>query len=205
MHLVQQLPIADVRPTLLNCLHGKPCQSFVRQASLESSLDKQRKPIISCTIIACDMLLEHKARNLMVSLLHRQQDGWKPQKLSTGCWPTTCPQRGKPQYAAVRHAKQDDPLLFVKLPQPHNMCENSIHVHYYAQFENHSPCYMGPTWMKEYVAAPVETLPLSLLVSAAVWSSVAAPNWYALPPAVPWSTCCISYKVKFSPTQHLFV
>lgn len=40
-------------------------------------------------------------------------------------------------------------------------------------------------WMNEKVAAPVDTLPLSLAVSAAVWLSLAAPNWIASPPLVP--------------------
>lgn len=41
------------------------------------------------------------------------------------------------------------------------------------------------TWMKEKVAAPVDTLPDSCDVSAAVWLSRAAPIWNASPPAVP--------------------
>ncbi len=39
--------------------------------------------------------------------------------------------------------------------------------------------------MNEKVAAPVETLPDSWEVSAAVWASRAAPNWNASPPLVP--------------------
>ena len=45
------------------------------------------------------------------------------------------------------------------------------------------PCSMA--WMKENVAAPVETLPDRAEVSAAVWLSRAAPNWIASPPLVP--------------------
>lgn len=44
--------------------------------------------------------------------------------------------------------------------------------------------------MKENVAAPVETLPDKAEVSAAVWLSLAAPNWKASPPAVPYITAC---------------
>ena len=43
------------------------------------------------------------------------------------------------------------------------------------------------TWMKEKVAAPVETFPESWEVSAAVCASRAAPNWKASPPFVPCS------------------
>ena len=43
------------------------------------------------------------------------------------------------------------------------------------------------TWMKEKVAAPVETFPESWEVSAAVCASRAAPNWKASPPLVPCS------------------
>ena len=39
--------------------------------------------------------------------------------------------------------------------------------------------------MNEKVAAPVETLPDSWEVSAAVCASRAAPNWNASPPLVP--------------------
>ncbi len=44
--------------------------------------------------------------------------------------------------------------------------------------------------MNEKVAAPVETLPDKAEVSAAVWLSLAAPNWKASPPAVPYITPC---------------
>ena len=43
-------------------------------------------------------------------------------------------------------------------------------------------------WMKAKVQAPVETCPLSAAVSAAVWLSLAAPNWMASPPRVPCVT-----------------
>lgn len=44
--------------------------------------------------------------------------------------------------------------------------------------------------MKEKVAAPVDTLPDSADVSAAVCRSRAAPNWIASPPAVPCRVTC---------------
>lgn len=42
--------------------------------------------------------------------------------------------------------------------------------------------------MKPNVAAPVDTLPESAAVSAAVCLSRAAPHWIASPPAVPYKT-----------------
>ena len=52
------------------------------------------------------------------------------------------------------------------------------------------------TWMKEKVAAPVETFPESWEVSAAVCASRAAPNWKASPPLVPCSPEALHSPVK---------
>jgi len=47
------------------------------------------------------------------------------------------------------------------------------------------------------VAAPVETLPDKAEVSAAVWLSLAAPNWKASPPAVPCITPFAQFNIFF--------